>query len=294
MKIKHLSLALLLTGGLIMAGCGSSSDSSDSATTSVQEYTGNIIDSPVDGLDYICINTNGKIISSGTTDSLGTFKYTSDTFNCRYGVESNGTFVSFGLIAPISMEYAPNKILYFPSSKAFILQSLDNDGNLDNGIQITPEEKAVIVQNFSDTDFASMTDASTLVSTLQSNDTNYSGREYNLSEAITNIFAEMQNVIDPGTYKGTFTLTKGDTANCLQKGEVTMEVNTSGNNIIISGYVTDGIENYTLNGSFDGMLTGVVNDADNTAWYGFYTSDHKFGGYYKSAYCEGKWEVTLQ
>lgn len=121
-------LAAILTLGLTaaLAGCGSSGSGGD-----VQE--GVFVDSPVEGLFYV---TESRL---GTTDSDGTFSYRpGEVVNFYIGSIQIGSAEGQDILTPL--DFVPDaedashpevtNILRF-------LQSLDEDGNPDNGITIS-------------------------------------------------------------------------------------------------------------------------------------------------------------
>jgi hypothetical protein len=117
-KINLISLSLFAI--LSFIGCGSSSSSSDTAT-------GYYVDSPVVGVDYVCGSQEGR------TGSDGKFIY------------EKGEGCTFSL-AGIKLRNVPadslkedGKIFENNTDVARFLQSLDNDGNPDNGIYISDE-----------------------------------------------------------------------------------------------------------------------------------------------------------
>jgi len=312
--IKKISFALLLGGGLILSGCGGGGDDSTEPTTltpstttpttttttntdntdTSDAYTGYVIDAPVEGLDYKCINSVGQTVTSGTTDADGKFTYTADSYTCEFGVNYNGEFLQFFMMNNAGFEELPPNLVYFPTTSAFLLQSLDNDGDMNNGIQITDDEKNVLTQNYDGNDLFTLTSASGVVSVLQANDPNYNGHEVDAATGMSNITNTMLNTIPTGTYKGTFTLTSGDQDYCIPSGEVSLSISNVENQIMVSGTAGTSDEGYNISGSFSGMLNAVLDDDDYTLMLGYYTADKKFYGYYKDAYCQGVWEVSLQ
>ncbi|MDX1295060.1 MAG: DUF839 domain-containing protein [Sulfurimonadaceae bacterium] len=124
MKLKSmLSVAAIAALAVGFAGCGSDSNTVSNTATTV---TGTFVDGPVEGLTYEC--------SSGTTDvtnSLG-------QYTCNIG--DNVTFkvgaVTLGTVQASSGQVTPYTL--FPSNTAAainvaqLLQTLDDDGDLDN------------------------------------------------------------------------------------------------------------------------------------------------------------------
>jgi pimeloyl-ACP methyl ester carboxylesterase len=127
------ALGLLSLSTLLISGCLSGSGSSSNDGDSVQ--TGTFVDSPVEGLSF---RTNSN---EGQTDAEGSFTY------------RQGETVHFSL-AGLELGSAPGAAILSPKdlitdaqdssdpaaiNMARLLQSLDADGNLSNGIQLQEE-----------------------------------------------------------------------------------------------------------------------------------------------------------
>ncbi len=112
---------------LLMSGCGGSSSSDGGGTDSSQTGTGYYIDSAVSGVAYVC----GTI--SGITGNDGGF-----TFE-----KGKGCTFKLGDITlrSVNAENLADKVKIVEDrvEVAQLLQSLDADGNPDNGITIKPE-----------------------------------------------------------------------------------------------------------------------------------------------------------
>lgn len=114
---------------LMMSGCGRNASNS-SATTS----KGVFVDSPVEGLNYKTDTLKG------ITGPNGEFQYhTGEMVVFSIGDVVIGSAVGDAIITPLHLgpqySYADNTGINISR----FLQSLDADGVLDNGIQITPE-----------------------------------------------------------------------------------------------------------------------------------------------------------
>lgn len=132
------ALGLLSLSTLLISGCLSGSGSSSNDGDNVQ--TGTFVDSPVEGLSFRTSSNEGQ------TDAEGTFTY------------RQGETVHFSL-AGIELGSAPGASILSPKdlitdaqdssdpaaiNMARLLQSLDADGNLRNGIQLEAELREAI------------------------------------------------------------------------------------------------------------------------------------------------------
>jgi para-nitrobenzyl esterase len=135
--IPKTSLAASLAALLALAACGSGDD--DNATPTV--LTGTFVDSPVAGLDYV-----GTATAAGTTTANGQFNYRAGeriTFsigNLALGAADGATVVT-PLSATSGAAAATDQRV---NNKLILLQTLDADGDLNNGIQITPAIRTVV------------------------------------------------------------------------------------------------------------------------------------------------------
>jgi len=122
-----LSLSTALIVGL--TGCGGGSDGGDNASAT---GTGFYIDSAVNGVDYTCGT------QKGVTDKDGKFTFDKGK-GCRF-------FLAGVALRETSAEKLSDnvKVLEDSIEVARFLQSLDNDGNASNGIEITAAVKAAL------------------------------------------------------------------------------------------------------------------------------------------------------
>jgi hypothetical protein len=142
--MKRVKLLLLFISSLVLIGCGSESSSTTPTDQDPppETKTAYLIDSAVDGVEYIS-QPSGK---SGTTSDGGKFEFVS--------TDTNVSFSIGGLKLPdfnLSNLNTDNKILPTDlvgvdrnntndanvTKLLQIFQSLDDDGNPDNGISIT-------------------------------------------------------------------------------------------------------------------------------------------------------------
>lgn len=133
-------LAIGLTPVLLLAGCGDD----DSSTDSPRTLTGTFIDSPVAGLDY-----EGDSGAGGRTDGQGRFQYQSgETVTFAIGDLTLGATEGAEVVTPLDVtEGAADSSDERVINRLVILQSLDADGDLNNGIQITEAITAAVSAN---------------------------------------------------------------------------------------------------------------------------------------------------
>ncbi|MBN1662125.1 MAG: carboxylesterase family protein [Deltaproteobacteria bacterium] len=138
---------MLLTAGLVsFMGCSSSSD---------EAPTGIFTDSPVSGLNYRTTYIND------VTDGEGKFKYDAgSTVTFSIGNLVLGSATGASQLTPLSITpgatLASDQIV---NNKLILLQTLDADGNLNNGIQITEGIRTIVSANAASINFNQATDA---------------------------------------------------------------------------------------------------------------------------------------
>lgn len=126
---------LCLLSIAILAGCGSDDDD-NSGSSGPQTLTGTLLDAPVINIDY---STDTQ---SGVTNAQGEFTY----------VEGERVFFSVGdlnlpsaladeIVTPMDMVGIQDSTDFRVVNIIRLLQSLDDDGNPDNGISITDTAK---------------------------------------------------------------------------------------------------------------------------------------------------------
>lgn len=144
---RPLAAACLIAIVGLQAGClsGSSSDDDDAVATS----TGVFIDSPVAGLGY------KTATQEGVTDAQGRFEYAAnETVTFSIGELELGSAAGAEILSPISL-VSGAQAASEPAvlNMAVLLQSLDQDGDLNNGIQITESIAAIVSDHAQALDF---------------------------------------------------------------------------------------------------------------------------------------------
>ncbi|MFZ4693406.1 MAG: choice-of-anchor I family protein [Burkholderiaceae bacterium] len=132
--MKDLFTLSLLATASILTACGGSSN-----TTSSQ---GVFVDAPVEGLSYV--TTSGL---SGTTNSAGVFNYfAGDRVTFSLGTVNFPTVAAGALVSPLDLVAASSANDPSALAIARLLQSVDSDGNPDNGITVN---RAKLASNIS-------------------------------------------------------------------------------------------------------------------------------------------------
>jgi hypothetical protein len=148
MKKSYLKILLSVVTAAVVTGCGGGSSLNESAldstdvnnNTTKDVHTGYFVDAAVAGADY---NTSSGI--KGTTDEFGRFKFKKgDEVEFRIGkivlgkakpeIEEDGV----GLVTPKELAEGNETV---QTLILRVLQSLDDDNNVTNGIEIKPEVK---------------------------------------------------------------------------------------------------------------------------------------------------------
>lgn len=143
--LTPLALASLL---LPLGGCfdSSSSDSDDEPAA----RTGTFIDSAVAGLDY-----QGSETQAARTDEQGQFRYRpNESISFAVGELTLGSAVGAEVLTPLSItEGADSAEDQRVVNKLILLQSIDADGDLNNGIQISDAIREEVSLNAAVIDF---------------------------------------------------------------------------------------------------------------------------------------------
>lgn len=139
-------VAMAASLALIITGCGGSSSSGGGGSEGDNAETGIFSDSPVAGVAY---RTETR---SGTTSAIGEFKYQPDeTVTFSIGDVDLPSVPATGRITPLDMgEVAADGTLSNEIINVLrLLQSLDEDGDPDNGIQVPKDALIGVAPDFS-------------------------------------------------------------------------------------------------------------------------------------------------
>ena len=122
---------------LVLVGCGGGGSGGGSAPPTGSK-SGVLTDAPVAGVSY----TTSPSGLSGTTDANGVFTYNAgDTVQFKLGALVLGDATASSLVTPLELANGNSDKLI---NLLVILQSLDADGNPDNGISIPPAAAAAV------------------------------------------------------------------------------------------------------------------------------------------------------
>lgn len=151
----HFRRPALLAAGLPalilgLVACGGSSSSDGGGSSSPSTRTGVFVDSPVAGLNYV-----GTETGAGTTDDGGAFQYRpGETLTFSLGDLELGASEGAEQITPLMItEGADSAEDDAVANKLILLQTLDQDGNLNNGIQITEATRDRVSEAAADINF---------------------------------------------------------------------------------------------------------------------------------------------
>jgi len=124
--------SIISTAALLLAACGGGGDSSTGTTTT----TGVFVDSPVEGLSYVC--SSG---ANGSTNALGEYTCnTGDTVTFSLGGYTIGSCTAAATVSPYTLYPENNEAVL---NIAQLLQTLDTDNNPSNGITIAENFSAL-------------------------------------------------------------------------------------------------------------------------------------------------------
>lgn len=130
MKVKILSISAVYAFLLVGCGGGSSTSNSDSSPEATV-LTGVFVDSPVEGATFA---TNTQ---SGTTNASGEFSYlANEQVTFSIGATLLPAVNATAQVSPVDMAASSSNPTATTTNIARLLQSLDQDGNPDNGITI--------------------------------------------------------------------------------------------------------------------------------------------------------------
>lgn len=123
---------------LVLVSCGGGGGGGGGSATPTGSKSGVLTDAIVAGVSY----TTSPSGLSGTTDANGVFTYNAgDTVQFKLGALVLGDVTASSLISPLELANGNSNKL---TNLLVILQSLDVDGNPDNGISIPPAAAAAV------------------------------------------------------------------------------------------------------------------------------------------------------
>ena len=202
MKTKTMGLALSLAAAsvLTLTGCGGSS-SSTPPPPAAEAYNGKFVDSAVGGVSFACTGASGLTAADGTfgtcdAGSTVTFSIGGVTLGSS-AVTGDGIFFVTDIVGTTRSDIGNDEVLKI----AVLLQSLDSDGNPDNGITVPAEAAAALdavasgpISAFTDEQLVAVTASVVTELVADYPDMNY----VTAAEAEANL-AETLEAIDNGT-----------------------------------------------------------------------------------------------
>ena len=133
--MRKITMVSVVTASLLLVGCGGGGETSSTISTGIGFY----VDSAVKGVSYECGN------QSGTTDSNGKFTF-------QKGQDCTFSIGGLTLRTTDASKLEDNVTIFEDNNAtAQLLQSLDADGNADNGIEILSETASVMDEKGIDT-----------------------------------------------------------------------------------------------------------------------------------------------
>jgi para-nitrobenzyl esterase len=141
---------------LALAACGGDSDSDHGGSSGPATRTGTFVDSPVAGLNY-----TGSESAASVTNDAGEFRYQDgETLTFSIGDLPLGSAEGAQQLTPLTItEGADTAEDDRVSNKLVLLQTLDQDGDLNNGIQISEAIRDLVSENAAGIDFDQPTDS---------------------------------------------------------------------------------------------------------------------------------------
>ena len=174
--MRKIKAIIVLSSSLLLIGCGGDTASNMSTTANATNKNtfqgiGYYVDSAVEGVRYEC----GK--ETGITNQDGKFTFQRGE-NCLFSL---GGLV---LRSTDSSKLKDNVIILEDNNAtAQFLQSLDSDGNADNGINISAQTTSLIEKKNLDTVPTNEVEIDNLVTELKEKDSGYKGRFISREEA---------------------------------------------------------------------------------------------------------------
>ena len=176
MKRNFIFSSIAISVLLLGTGCGGGDSSSNQSNAN--RKVGHYVDAAVSGVNYSCTSANRTY--NGTTDSAGTFYY-EDGQVCTFtvgGVELRSANVS---------TMRENVLFEDKIRTAQFLQTLDNDANPTNGIEITTAVVNALTNRRLSAVPTTYDALTTLVAALQNNANDYQGTATRETAARTHV-----------------------------------------------------------------------------------------------------------
>lgn len=194
-----------ILAALVLASCGGGGSGSGSASSGSTTGSGQFVDSAVWGLSYV----SGNI--SGTTDATGTFEYeVGETITFSVGGITLGTVTPQTIITPVDLvSGATDETNATVTNIARFLQTIDDDGDPDNGITIPADvvtAAAALDLDFAQSTAAFETDADVIAAIAALTAETTAGTRPLVSGAAAQLHLKSSLLAQlAGTYTGSFT-----------------------------------------------------------------------------------------
>lgn len=244
-----ISLFLLLSACSSGGGGGGGNSPDNNATQS-----GVFIDSPVEGLSYASATLNG------TTDADGTFSYeTNETVTFSIGDITLGSTSGAAVITPVDMvNGATSETDPVVTNIARFLQTLDDDGNPDNGIMISNTVSNLAAGKnidfmLSTSDFENNGNVQTVIADLTASTSAGARTLVTATQAQTHLNGSLIALLS-GNYSGSFS--GGDT------GTFSITIDNDGT---ITGTGQGSDETFSISGAVNSDGTAAAGDATTGA-----------------------------
>jgi len=247
-----------LVTALLLGGCGSSDDSDESSTTSEVLKSAYLSDSRIAGITYTCAS------ETGITDREGKFSYSTECNEVSFSI--GGINLGTLLVSEINEDsvFYPADLLGLDrnntsnpqlSNMLQFLQSLDNDANPNNGINITPSTSSNLENTTLDLD-NNTTSISDITSILNGINIQLINRDYAIAHYEDTLRTDLNISVDtvapaPAIIVFSPSETYSDTTEVTINGEVGAKV-----------FVNNLDFNITIDSN--NSATIVLNTADNT------------------------------
>ena len=247
----QLLLPVIISLFLLLSACSSGGGNSpdNNATQS-----GVFIDSPVEGLSYASATLNG------TTDADGTFSYeTNETVTFSIGDITLGSTSGAAVITPVDMvNGATSETDPVVTNIARFLQTLDDDGNPDNGIMISNTVSNLAAGKnidfmLSTSDFENNGNVQTVVAELTASTSAGARTLVTATQAQTHLNGSLIALLS-GNYSGSFS--GGDT------GTFSITIDNDGT---ITGTGQGSDETFSISGAVNSDGTAAAGDATTGA-----------------------------
>ncbi len=247
----QLLLPVIISLFLLLSACSSGGGNSpdNNATQS-----GVFIDSPVEGLSYASATLNG------TTDADGTFSYeTNETVTFSIGNITLGSTSGAAVITPVDMvNGATSETDPVVTNIARFLQTLDDDGNPDNGIMISNTVSNLAAGKnidfmLSTSDFENNGNVQTVVADLTASTSAGARTLVTATQAQTHLNGSLIALLS-GNYSGSFS--GGDT------GTFSITIDNDGT---ITGTGQGSDETFSISGAVNSDGTAAAGDATTGA-----------------------------